>query len=998
MDSKSQKPMSLRRQVKTEYRPFLREAIKGLDRLEILDSSIPESVSKIYEKLKGKGRIFHFLDLNKYEKAASRIKNHNHIIAGIIDELNHVSLAALYDDPCAVGKERLDALMRLTDKAREYHITEDNPYRRKIESIRTFVVHIQKVKEQWPTWDKLRSLQKRVESHPDYLKFQTWTNWIGEENEAREEASRYRHACYDFGSIPDLAEMVSSHNEQVVAAAMEDPLFENINGVALDRDQRRAALSGEDATLVIAGAGSGKTTTICGRVRYLLERQNVAPQDILLLSFSRKSAEDLQRKAESINSGLTVATFHKLGLDIIKATSGKTVLVEEQWDAIIEAYFRDYLRQDPEAMLKVFTYYGLFLNNGETKKRYASEGQLFEDLKKSEFLTFKDSLLKLTTDPAKLMTIKKERVKSFEEMAIANYLFINGIEYEYEKPYEFDESTPEKRQYQPDFYLPKYGIYYEHFGVDKDGRATQYEKQAEADYLRSMEWKNQCHARNKADCIETYSYQFADGSVFNALRKELEARGVEFRPLSNQEIQDALESVYEDQPFKSFINLVKSFLSLYKARYQDGSQFDVFRSQKETFWYSEQRKNYFLEICQSIYDYYISKIREDGKIDFDDMILKATEILPSLEGFRFRHIIVDEFQDISYSRMRFLQTLISHGNSSLFAVGDDWQSIYRFNGCDVGIFLNFEQYFGYAERHLIGNVHRNSQELQDAAKRFIEKNPEQIPKTIHSDKRMNQPLRAIYYENDNDAYKALELAFDAISKRNENAHVLLLGRNNKDITLFLTSRFSYDPRTGSCQAKTHPGLSLTYRTVHASKGLEEEYVILVSAKDGPSGFPNRLEDDPLLNMVAASTSQYPLAEERRLWYVALTRTKSFTIILAPETNKSSFLIEMEDDVYPINGRELPQEQPLMCPSCKTGHLVLRRKDGSSFYGCSNYPFCHYILRDPYASPDAKCPVCGDYLTTKHGRYGFFYACNNPRCNYKRSTSKAGKRKAWKTED
>ena len=263
---------------------------------------------------------------------------------------------------------------------------------------------------------------------------------------------------------------------------------------------------------------------------------------------------------------------------------------------------------------------------------------------------------------------------------------------------------------------------------------------------------------------------------------------------------------------------------------------------------------------------------------------------------------------------------------------------------------------------------------------------------------MNHPLQAVFYENESDAYKALELAFDIISKRNENAHVLLLGRNNKDSTLFLTSRFSYDPRTGSCQAKTHPGLSLTYRTVHASKGLEEEYVILISAKDGPSGFPNRLEDDPLLNMVAAGSSKYPLAEERRLWYVALTRTKSFTIILAPEANKSSFLIEMEDDVYPINGRELPQEEPLMCPSCKTGHLILRRKDGSPFYGCSNYPFCHYILRDPYASPDAKCPVCGDYLTTKHGRYGFFYACNNPRCDYKRSASKPGRRRAWKIED
>ena len=141
------------------------------------------------------------------------------------------------------------------------------------------------------------------------------------------------------------------------------------------------------------------------------------------------------------------------------------------------------------------------------------------------------------------------------------------------------------------------------------------------------------------------------------------------------------------QEFNSLFNLIMTFLSLYKAQYPDKKGFEELRMYDFKFEYERKRTHEFLNICECVYDYYINEIRKQDKIDFDDMILQSINALNNTNDFKYKYIIVDEFQDISQSRKKFLQKLISHGNSKLFAVGDDWQAIYRFAGCDVNIFL-----------------------------------------------------------------------------------------------------------------------------------------------------------------------------------------------------------------------------------------------------------------------------------------------------------------------
>lgn len=962
------------------YKPFLKEQRHFLGTFELIKNYIPQEVTDCYVALKVADKWWHRKWVRRYESLAKSIEDHNAEVTRIKDVFDSFDYRVIIRDPSFWDEASLKRFADAARDAKSYSFPFESPFLTIIDQIEDVTTNIAEIRRQFGIKEKMENLISSTFSK-GHVRHDKAVAFAESMKALAEELGEPKKSYYDFSDLGRADELVGIHNEAVARKAMDDDIFDDICGHPLSEEQRRAAVSGEKNTLVIASAGSGKTTTVCGRVKYLLERQGVKPEEILLLSYSKKSAEDLVKKVESVAPGIRATTFHKTGLDILVAAEGSKFAVEEQYEEIIETYFRDELVKDPLAMRDVFTYYGLFLNNGEGGKRYKNEGERFEELKHSDFITIKDSLAALKTGEGEKITLKKERVKSFEELAIANFYFINGIDYEYERPYEYDESTLERRQYTPDFYLKDYHIYHEHYGINREGRAPQYEREAEIEYLNGMKWKRLCHERHHTTCIETYSYEVVGNTLFDNLTERLKERGVEFHPISDDMIKQSLESFYHGQSFASFINLVATFISLYKARYSDETAFDKLLKSGFADAYSKARARLFLSIAKRVYLYYSKRVHGSGKIDFDDMILRSTSALPSLSGFRYKHIIVDEFQDISYSRAMFLKALSEHGNSDLFCVGDDWQSIYRFSGSDLSLFLNFETYFGYAERHSIGEVYRNSQQLQDAMKRFIEQNPEQIKKEIVSSKSANNPIRVVYY--DNDPCPFLRDLLSTISSRKEDAEVLLLGRNNRDIKPFLSTEFYFSKKTGGLVSEEFPKLRLNYSTVHGSKGLEAEYVILLSAKDAPNGFPNKTEDDPLLNLVMSRPSLYPFAEERRLWYVALTRTKSYTFILAPANAPSQFLLEMGDDVYETNPEKLVKESEMIpCPRCKGGHLV-RREDsrGHAFYGCSNYPYCAYTIDDFIAvKNNIRCPNCGDFMVKRKGQHGIFYGCHSyPRC-------------------
>ncbi len=922
--------------------------------------------------------------ISQYKDYTKLIDSHNKDISSLEKDINEIEFdyEKYIENPVAQRNKVVD-LEKLVKRIERYlNITGEISEQYKL--IKNFVSNYELILEQY-------KMHKQFESHlvfdDEYYDYNKKKRIIDSLEPIRNKIQKHEQVFYTFSSDDEIDKLIDQHNSDFVNKHINDSIFDNINGRKLDFEQRSSILHDSISNLTIAGAGAGKTLTICGKVKYLLEK-GIKEDELLLLSYSRNSANDLADKVETISRNIEVKTFHALGLDILRESTQEKKTVEEQFNHIIEEYFSKELFKNSEMLEKIITYYGLYLSNDEYNKKYKTKGDLFLDLKKSDFITLKDQM-SLANDVIHLETIKKELVKSYEELAIANYYFLNGINYTYESTYkEAKTSSYDHRQYTPDFYLNDYKIYHEHYGVDKNGRACQYEGQEEVKYLEGINWKRNLHQQNNTTCIETYSYEFSDGTIFDKLEHDLKAKNVIFKPLNNKQILDAINSIYQGQAFKSFITLIRTFISLYKAQYEDEHGFDILKAKQLNNKYETIRAGLFLDICKDIYCYYINYLKAEDKIDFDDMILKSMKLIKSLDGFKYKYIIVDEFQDISYSRMKFLQELISHGNSKLFAVGDDWQAIYRFNGCDINIFLNFKDCFNDVTYNYITSTHRNSQELQDIAGPFIMKNPEQYKKNIQSDLRLSNPVRLMYF--DDDKFNALINILYEINKMNKNASVLLLGRNNKDIEPFLIQGMYFtDKKTGTMKIEKFPYMNIKFKTAHASKGLEDEFVVIINADDSNLGFPNKIEDDILLNLVLASRNGFLYAEERRLWYVALTRTKTYTYILVNRNQPSEFVLEILDKCTVLNPTFVEEiNNSILCPRCKAGKLVIRNnpKNNNQFYGCTNYPYCKYTNDDIQTVKRGKrCPYCNDFLVYKKGPYGSFWGCSSyskTGCRYK----------------
>lgn len=926
-----------------------------------------------------------------FDKIVKDIHNHNIKIDelqsqfdGIVDSNNIQKILSNIDE---YTFEQLNAFNSIALQINEFRIPDTFPrrtiYLRYMRDLGELICDFPKVLEQFSL---IKDFEAISCSFGDiYIDERAANKVLSSARSILEKLKTYGSKYY---KIPQLDEkIIERHNEQYIRKHLNDSIFDDVNGKSLDEEQRRAILCESRSNLAIAGAGAGKTLTICGKVKWLLETRRASADEILLLSYSKSSADDLVKKVNQINNSLTVKTFHSFGLDILNRAYGSKRAIEEQFKAYITKYFDEELSKNSEMANSVFRFFSLYqYADFANDKIYATEGEKFENLKAADYRTLKDRLKSLSNDIENYETLQNEYVKSYEELIIANFLFTNGIRYEYERAYEVDTSTPEKRQYTPDFYLTDYGIYLEHYGININGKTPQYTKDEEDKYLLSIEWKRNTHKLNQTKCIETYSYEFKNGQIFDNLKKRLLNYDVELKPLSQKEIFNALHTIYSGQEFNSFFNLISTFLSLYKAQYKDSSGFNQLKLKSLGSKYDDERATIFLDICKNIYEYYIQKLRSENKIDFDDMILQAITALDKMTEYRYKYVIVDEFQDISQSRTRFLQKIIEHGDSRLFAVGDDWQAIYRFAGCDINVFLHFENYFEDIKLNYITSTHRNSAELQAIVEPFITANPEQYKKHIKSTKHQESPVRIIYHNNNR--MLAFSKALQNIAKINPNAEVLVLGRNKHDIDSIISDEIQVS-NYNKITHKKFPYLDLTYKTVHQSKGLERDYVVLISGENAKNGFPNKMEDDRLLDLVLSNKSSYEYAEERRLFYVALTRTRSIVYILSDKNKPSIFVKEIENRVKVNDDESLKQGavENRLCPYCKSGKLILydTKRTSKPFYGCSNFPYCKFKINDLKAvKTNNRCPDCGDFLVVREGSRGKFIGCHNyPRCKFTR---------------
>ena len=798
---------------------------------------------------------------------------------------------------------------------------------------------------------------------------------------------------------PDLDNIFEERNRSFIKEekARFDSLFSDVDGRSLDDQQRTAVITSEDYNLVIAGAGSGKTLTISGKVKYLCEAKSVKPSDILLIAFTRKSAGEMEERIHGrMGIPIDAFTFHRLGLEIIAGAENRKPDVYSDIDGFIGKYLTHLVIKKPEEMKNLIQYFAYFLKLPAELEKYDSLGEAYDHERSADLETLsgkyeRSKYIFENIENAKILrrTLKHEQVKSLDEVEIANFLFLNGIKYEYEAKYPFVSADAAHRSYHPDFFLPDYGLYIEHFGIDKNGDLPWLSPIEAEIYKEGMQWKREIHRVNGTCLLETYSYYSSEGRLLTELKRILKEKGVVFQ---EPDFKDIFMTIYKDvgeRYFSEFITLCSTFITLLKSK--GLSELEVLGLIKEEFSsnpYSRQRTKLFLDIIRPMLIEYDKMLAEEGMVDFSDMINKATKLIR--EGYsihNYRWVIIDEFQDISMARYKLVKAILDQTGAKLMCVGDDWQSIYRFAGSDISLFTHFNEYFNNPSIMRIEKTYRNCQQLLDLAGDFVMKNPEQYRKELHSDISIEKPVQFYgYSEAPNVAIK--EVLDIIINEFGKNGTLLFLGRTNFDLDILKSCDFLKVSSSGDkIVYKASPELNMSFLTVHKAKGLEADNVIILNFMNDTLGFPNKITDDPLLNLVLTTPDEFPYSEERRLLYVALTRSRKKTYVLVDADAPSEFLKEfqgkdeaMMDERFIENGTEYP-----CCPRCKTGHLLLRvnGQDNGEFLGCSNYPRCDYTLSDiSVLKSGKKCPSCGGYLVIRHSGNGDFYGCTNyPKCRF-----------------
>ena len=785
-------------------------------------------------------------------------------------------------------------------------------------------------------------------------------------------------------------------NERYINQELKDnsDLFDDLDGKSLDSQQREAIVVDEDAVKVIAGAGSGKTFTIQGKVKYLTEKRDVDPSEILAISFSNASVDDLK---ERIAEPIDIKTFHKVGKDILTQYNQYSRPDTSALKRIIKRYLTKKALKNEDISKKLIEFFSFYINVPPSDDDIKYEGDLLDWQEGVDFSTLKRRFKNKQRE-----TLNNEIVRSYEELYIANFLFIYGIKYTYEKIYSypnknferefnkfkeflfsFNEEIPDElknditkdllnltdifeeyeiKDYLPDFYLDDYNIYIEHFGLNRNCENHLIGGKSSEEYVKEMEWKRKVHKKYGTTLIETFSYYQSENRLLTRLAEKLQAQGVEFNEIDYREVYRILLENKTIKEWEDFIVLLKTFIELFKGNNYDETKFKEFYDYvgglKDSF--SKDRTIAFLKIVEEIYNDYEAYLLKIKKIDFNDMINKASDcIVKNGLDLPYKYIIVDEYQDTSFTRYNLLRNICDSIGAKIMVVGDDWQSIYSFSGCDVNIFTKFDNFFDVCETRYIEKTYRNSQQLIDASSNFVMKNPDQTRKELKSSKSLKYPIKLVNFDNDFDEILKFELIIKNIINQStfKNKKILILGRNNKDI-FNLLKNFNVENEYGKRKFeilgdedklrrnkfvkivyRESPDVNIEYRTVHQSKGLECDNVILINLKNWKAGFPNKMVDDPVLNFVKRNGDFFSYAEERRLFYVALTRTKNNVYLLSPYFKSSVFVQELKTDAnvellelennrletlknIEKNGERYVIPTKLKCPVCKTGVVLL----------------------------------------------------------------------------
>ena len=864
----------------------------------------------------------------------------------------------------------------------------------------------------------------------------------------------------DFNDFIDEVNESFIKNQKII----NREFFENIDDKSLDDNQIRAVLTDDDNTQIVAGAGTGKTLTIQAKVKYLIEKQNVPPEDILCISFSNSARDDLFEKLEKTIDGVTVEvrTFHSLGYSILGYNDEYKEVPKYELINLVDKYFKEFLINKPELLKDIIEFFCYYYNI-----IYINQDNLKLETIKSR-LTRLDEYDEYLKEYLQVSEIKRNReyMSDVLELVVANYLFIHNIAYEYgkqavflDKNYdqyvstyskylfgdvscdipdsvkydfikEFDENFACKKfEFYPSFFLPNENIYIDLSSLNYNWEDTfpDDKKQKIKDILKK---RNTLNKKYKTQLLTILNHGNDMDGLLDDIENNLLKKGIVIKDVDYEYLFDLLISQDNLLEYRSFLKTVDRFINLFKGNAKninhDGNDISESKFKKylamnhHNYSHSiEKRNKFYLNIIEKIYSVYKEYLKDNDLIDFNDMINDAViQLRNGAFIHKYKYVLVDEYQDTSYTRYNLLKEIQNVTGTKVIVVGDDWQSIFGFTGCNINLFSHFDKYFKHPKMVKINVTRRNSQKLIDVVGKFIQKNNNQIPKKLLSEKIENkEPIKLFEYNSRAEEVLALINILNKISEEQNDAEVLILGRNNNDIyeisckDIFETTEFQDFTRINYTFKSD---LNIEFRTVHKAKGLQADYVVVLNLNNQINGFPNKIVNDPVLdfvNEVEDENIDYP--EERRLFYVALTRTKNDVYLFSKSSRPSDFVNEIrnEDGVKSLNyvfsneeiimiNRLLQKKYEVIetdntCPKCGNGqiNLILNNEKGTSYFRCSN--FCGWgggsyhnssyggnnKRKLSYVKYSKVCSRCNNMLIVKKSKNGnYFLGCNKwPEC-------------------
>lgn len=692
-------------------------------------------------------------------------------------------------------------------------------------------------------------------------------------------------------SIDTVREDTNQRFVSATAAAVETAADAAV-GARVTDEQTETVATDEDVTLVLAGAGTGKTTVIAAKVAHLVHNEHVDPAEILVLAFNKKAQREIVDRLTSELSAVDVETFHAFGRRVVASCEGRQPSVSK-------------MASDDHAMRSAIDeILNELIHSDDTSELVTS------------YLTyhFEPCLLPFDFDTdddyeaywrsVELRTLSGDLVNSIEELQIANFLTEHGVAFEYEHRYEHPTATRDRRQYLPDFHLSDSGIYIEHFALNEDGNPPP----QWSDYAEEVVWKRRTHQRYGTALIETYSWEHKRGTWRSSLRNKLEAHGVVLAPIPRQK----LLSLLSETKISMLSGLLRTFLNHVKT---SNTGFEVLQTRARARG-DVARNLVFLDIFRQVRQRYEQLLTEADELDFHDFINRAADhITNSRWRSRHRYVLVDEFQDISAGRMALLRALNDTG-VAYFVVGDDWQSIYRFAGSDVSLVRGCGSHLGHVKQRTLSSTFRYRDGILGPSTTFIKQNPEQTQRPLRSNSSARDDGITVVAADDTASGVQVALRDIQGVAGGEDPEVLVLGRYNN-----------------SRQAVP---AGVEFNTVHRAKGTEADYVVVVDLTDDRWGFPSQIDDDPLLELVLPPLrdTAFAFAEERRLFYVALTRARHGTYLITHPTFPSAFVLELLAQSHGL--RQIGELAPaLRCPRCSNGRLV--RSESHKTLRCTNHP-------------------------------------------------------------